>query len=171
MPSPIDMLPRIGLGWDRHAVAAGESCVLAGVKLDCPVGPVGHSDADVILHALTDALLGAAGMDDLGTLFPDTDPQWQGAASSQFVTAAVQLLANAGLRAISVDMVVVCDLPKIAPRRAAMRENLAKLLSLPVNRVNLKGKTTEGAASNGSAAIEVQAIVMLKGVSKSGGCA
>jgi 2-C-methyl-D-erythritol 4-phosphate cytidylyltransferase/2-C-methyl-D-erythritol 2,4-cyclodiphosphate synthase len=164
------MLPRIGLGWDRHAVAAGESCVLAGVKLDCPVGPVGHSDADVLLHALTDALLGAAGMDDLGTLFPDTDPQWQGAASSQFVIAAVELLASAGLRAISVDMVVICDLPKIAPHRAAMRAKLAELLSLPVNRVNLKGKTTEGVPANGSAAIEVQAIVMLKGVTKSGGC-
>lgn len=168
MPSPIDMLPRIGLGWDRHAVSAGERCVLAGVALDCPVGPTGHSDADVVLHALTDALLGAAGMDDLGTLFPDTDPQWHGAASSQFVAAAVQLLADASLRAISVDMVVICDLPKIAPHRQAMRENLAKLLNLPVDRVNLKGKTTEGGAPIGSAAIEVQAIVMLKGLDCAG---
>ncbi len=170
MKSPLDMLPRIGLGWDRHAVAAGTPCVLAGIEIDCPVGPVGHSDADVILHALTDALLGAAGLDDIGTLFPDTDPRWQGAPSSEFLDAATKLLADSGMRVISADMVVICDVPRLAPHRAAMRENLAKLLELPVDRVNLKGKTTEGSSTNGQGAIEVQAIVMLKGVTPSGGC-
>jgi len=171
MISPMDMLPRIGLGWDRHAMVAGQTCKLAGLAIDCPVGPVGHSDADVILHALTDALLGAAGLDDLGTLFADTDPRWKDAASTDFLAAAVGLLADSSLRVISVDMVVVCDLPRLAPHRAAMRENLARLLDLPVNRVNLKGKTTEGGPANASAAIEVHAIVMLKGVTPSGGCA
>lgn len=166
----MDMLPRVGLGWDRHALATGEICTLAGVVIDSPVGPTGHSDADVILHALTDALLGAGGLDDLGTLFPDTDPQWQGAASSQFVAAAVQLLAASGLRVISADMVVICDMPKLAPHRAAMRANLSKLLNLPLDRVNLKGKTTEGGDSSAAQSIEVQAIVMLKGVPQAGGC-
>ncbi len=170
MSSPMDMLPRVGLGWDRHALAAGESCALAGVNIDSPVGPTGHSDADVILHALTDALLGAGGLDDLGTLFPDTDPQWKGASSDQFVAAAVALLADSGLRVISADMVVICDQPRLAPHRAAMRANLAQLLNLPIDRVNLKGKTTEGGGSAASQAIEVHAIVMLKGVPRAGGC-
>jgi 2-C-methyl-D-erythritol 2,4-cyclodiphosphate synthase len=166
----MDMLPRVGLGWDRHALVAGETCTLAGVVLDSPVGPSGHSDADVILHALTDALLGAGGLDDLGTLFPDTDPQWKSASSDRFVTAALTLLAEVGLRVISADMVVICDRPKLAPHRATMRANLAKLLELPIDRVNLKGKTAEGGGGDAAQAIEVQAIVMLKGVPRAGDC-
>jgi 2-C-methyl-D-erythritol 2,4-cyclodiphosphate synthase len=144
-------------------MTAGAPCVLAGIEIDCPLGPVGHSDADAVLHALTDALLGGAGMDDLGTLFPDSDPQWQDADSERFLTAALEKLAAANIRVICVDMVVICDLPLIAPHRPAMRARLAQLLQLPVDRVNLKGKTTEGGDGNGSAAIEVQAIAMMKG--------
>lgn len=122
------------------------------------LGPAGHSDADVILHALCDALLGAAGLDDLGTLFPDTDPRWKGAASTQFVEGVVKLLHAEHLSVASADLVVICDTPKIAPHRAAIRTNLARLLDLPLNRVNLKGKTTEGGSGG---AVEVQAVVLL----------
>lgn len=153
-----DSAPRIGLGWDRHALVEGRSCILGGIEIPNPVGPSGHSDADVVLHALTDALLGAAGLDDLGTLFPDTDPKWKGAASTQFVAAAVALLHAANLMVASADLVVICDTPKLAPHRAAIRTNLARLLDLPVSRVNLKGKTTEGGSGG---AVEVQAVVLL----------
>ena len=156
-----DSAPRIGLGWDRHALVEGRPCILGGVEIPNAVGPSGHSDADVVLHALTDALLGAAGLDDLGTLFPDTDPKWKGAASSQFVEAAVGLLRDANLMVASADLVVICDTPKLAPHRTAIRSNLARLLDLPVSRVNLKGKTTEGGAGG---AIEVQAVVLLLAV-------
>lgn len=153
-----DSAPRIGIGWDRHALIEGRPCILAGLVIPNALGPAGHSDADVVLHALCDALLGAAGLDDLGTLFPDTDPKWKGAASTQFVEAAVELLHAEKLTVASADLVVVCDSPKLSPHRAAMRANLAQLLDLPLNRVNLKGKTTEGGSAG---AIEVQAVVLL----------
>lgn len=151
--------PRIGLGWDRHRLQAGRPCVLGGLALDCPVGPVGHSDGDAVLHALADALLGAAGLADLGTLFPDTDPRYAGADSSALLRAALAQVAAAGWRAASADLVVVCDRPRIAPHRAALRARLAALLELPADRVNLKGKTTEGAG--GPERIEVSAVVLL----------
>lgn len=150
--------PRIGIGWDRHALVEGRSCILGGLEIPNDVGPSGHSDADALLHALCDALLGAAGMDDLGTLFPDSDPKWKGAASSQFVEAAVALLHAEKLAVASADLVVICDTPKLSPHRAAIRANLAQMLDLPVSRVNLKGKTTEGGSSG---AVEVQAVVLL----------
>lgn len=153
--------PRIGLGSDRHALVAGRPCVLGGVLFDdSPIGPLGHSDADAILHALTDALLGAAGLDDLGTLFPDHDPRWSGADSSELLRAALELVNQAGLRCWSCDIVAVCMEPKIGPRRSLIRKHLAALLSLPTDRVNLKGKTPEG-NETGPAAIEVTAVVLL----------
>lgn len=158
-----DALPRIGLGWDRHALVENRACILGGVEIPNAVGPSGHSDADVLLHALTDALLGAAGLDDLGTMFPDTDAKWRGAASTQFVQAAMKLLQAQQLQVASADLVVICDTPKLSPHRAAIRTNLARLLNLPIDRVNLKGKSTEGGAAG---AIEVQAVVLL--VSRSG---
>jgi 2-C-methyl-D-erythritol 2,4-cyclodiphosphate synthase len=156
--SSLDPLPRVGLGWDRHRLQAGRPCRLAGVLLDCPVGPVGHSDADAVLHALTDALLGAAGLDDLGTLFPDTEPAWSGADSRRFLAEALRMLADRGLRPLSADLVLVCERPKVAPHRAAMRHSLAALLGLPLDRVNLKGKTTEGGDAE---RIDVQAVVLV----------
>ena len=158
-----DSAPRIGIGWDRHALVEGRPCILGGVEIPNEVGPNGHSDADALLHALCDALLGAAGLDDLGTLFPDTDPKWKGAASTQFVEAAVALLHAQNLVVASADLVVICDTPKVAPHRAAIRANLAQMLDLPVSRVNLKGKTTEGGSSG---AVEVQAVVILTARSK-----
>jgi 2-C-methyl-D-erythritol 2,4-cyclodiphosphate synthase len=153
--------PRIGLGSDRHALVPGRPCRLGGVLFeDSPIGPHGHSDADAILHALTDAVLGAAGLDDLGTLFPDSDPQWSGADSSELLRAALELVKQAGLRCWSADIVAVCMEPKIGPRRSMIRAHIGALLDLPRDRVNLKGKTPEGKES-GPAAIEVTAVVLL----------
>ncbi len=153
--------PRIGLGSDRHALVPGRACVLGGVLFeDSPIGPSGHSDADAILHALTDAVLGAAGLDDLGTLFPDSDPQWAGADSAELLRAALELVQQAGLRCWSADIVAVCMQPKIGPRRSMIRTRLGALLGLPVDRVNLKGKTPEGSESR-PAVIEVTAVVLL----------
>ncbi|KAA3612788.1 MAG: 2-C-methyl-D-erythritol 2,4-cyclodiphosphate synthase [Planctomycetota bacterium] len=154
----MDHFPRIGLGWDRHRLQSGRPCWLAGVEIPSPVGPSGHSDGDVLLHALTDAVLGAAGLDDLGTLFPDTDPQWAGASSTMFLEAALRRCHNRGWKVASADLVLVCDRPKISPFRGAMRKRLSQLLQLAEDRVNLKGKTTEGANSE---YMEAQAVVLL----------
>lgn len=159
---PTAQLPdlRIGIGWDRHRMEPGRRCVLGGVELACARGPLGHSDGDALLHALADAILGAAGLDDLGSLFDDRDPRWQGAESARFVAEAVRLAAERGLRCVSADAVVVADEPRLAPHRAAIRARLAALLGLPVDRVNLKGKTTElGQADR----IEAQVVVLLAG--------
>ena len=136
-------LPRIGLGIDVHRLEPGRPCMLAGVALPSPVGPVGHSDGDAVLHAACDAVLGAAGLDDLGTLFSDKDPQNRGRASADFCTATMQRIRERHLRVLTMDVVVETELPKLQPHRQAMRERLAALFVLPVDRVNLKGKTGE----------------------------
>ena len=151
---------RIGLGWDRHRLEVGRPCFLAGVELDCPVGPKAHSDGDAVLHAVTDALLGAAGLDDLGTLFSDQDPRWKDVASTEFLQETMRLLQEKDLAPRSLDIVIVCDQPRIGPNRTRMREHLARLLGLPFDRVNLKGKSTEGGDSS---CIEVQAVALLCG--------
>lgn len=161
IPPPYPLPPlRIGMGWDRHRWAAGRRCMLAGIEVPADGGPIGHSDGDVLLHALTDALLGAAGLDDLGTLFSDQDPRWRGAASSVFLQEALRLCAERGLRPASVDLVLIADAPRIAPHRPTMRARLAELLGLPVDRVNLKGKTTELGQGD---RIEAYAVVLLTG--------
>jgi len=159
MSSPAWEAPRIGLGWDRHPLQAGRPCVLGGLQLECPVGPVGHSDGDAVLHALADALLGAAGAEDLGTLYPDRDPRWRNTPSAAFLRGAMERVAAAGLVVVSADVVVVCDRPRLAPHRPALRASLARLLDLPVDRVNLKGKTREG--QGGGEAVEATAVVLL----------
>ena len=161
MPDPASVphdAPRVGLGWDRHRLVPGRPCVLGGLLFEAERGPAGHSDGDALLHALCDALLGAAGLDDLGTLYSDQDPQWRDAPSTCFLDATLAQLAARGLRAWSVDAVVVCDAPRIGPRRAELRAALAARLDLPVERVNLTGKTTEGRAADW---LEAQALVML----------
>ena len=150
--------PRVGIGWDRHRLEAGRPCVLGGVTIPGTVGPVGHSDADAVLHALTDALLGAAGLDDLGTLFPDHDARWKDASSMAFLREALGLLRQRALAPASVDLVVVCDAPRIGPHRQEIRAHLAGELGLPTDRVNLKGKSTEGA---GGGWIECTAVALL----------
>ena len=136
--------PRIGLGIDVHRLAAGRPCILGGIRIDSPVGLHAVSDGDAVLHAATDAILGAAGLDDLGTLFPETDPANRGRDSSHFCTKAMELVRQQGLRVLSLDVVVETEVPKLRPHRQAIRANLARLFDLPVDRVNLKGKTAEG---------------------------
>lgn len=136
--------PRIGIGYDCHQLAAGGDCYLGGVLFDSELAPVGHSDADVLLHAVCDALLGAAGLDDLGTTFSDQDQQWRECRSNVFVEHCLKELAQLKLRVASIDCVLICDQPKIAPRRQDIREQLSAMLQLEISRVNVKGKTTEG---------------------------
>ncbi|MCR9247782.1 MAG: 2-C-methyl-D-erythritol 2,4-cyclodiphosphate synthase [bacterium] len=136
-------LPRIGLGIDVHRLEAGRPCVLAGVAIDSPVGPVGHSDGDAVLHAACDAVLSAAGLDDLGSLFSDQAAENKDRASSEFCTETMRLVSDRQLQVWSLDIVLETDAPKLAPHRAAMRARLAELFALPADRVNLKGKTGE----------------------------
>lgn len=153
---------RIGLGIDVHRLEPGRRCVLGGVELPSPVGPVGHSDGDAILHACCDAVLGAAGLDDLGTLFSDRDPQNAARDSSDFCAATVRAVAAAGLRVASLDVVVECDRPKLAPHRAAIRARVGELFGLDATRVNVKGKTGEGFAPIGTGeAIRATAVALL----------
>jgi 2-C-methyl-D-erythritol 2,4-cyclodiphosphate synthase len=135
--------PRIGIGIDLHRLAAGRPCVVAGVRLENPVGPVGHSDGDAVLHAACDAVLGAAGLDDLGSLFPDSDPKHRGRDSAGFCAEVLRLVRARGLRVLSLDAVLETETPKLRPHRQVMRERLAQLFDVPVDRVNLKGKTGE----------------------------
>jgi len=157
------MSMRVGLGFDMHRLVAGRKCVLGGLELPHNAGPAGHSDGDAVLHAVTDAVLGAAGEDDLGTLFPDTDPHWKGADSAALLTAAMQLVHAAGFRVESLDIVIATEGPRIAPHRAAMRARLAELLDADPRAVNVKGKTLEGlgALAHG-AGVAVQAVCLLR---------
>ncbi|MFQ5506934.1 MAG: 2-C-methyl-D-erythritol 2,4-cyclodiphosphate synthase, partial [Planctomycetota bacterium] len=128
---------RIGLGADLHRLADGRTCILGGVEIESRVGPSGHSDADALFHALTDALLGAAGLPDLGSLFPDSDAEWKDKPSRHFVEEAMHRLDGMQLAPHSVDIVVQCDQPRIGPHRDEIRRSIAALLRLPPDRVNV----------------------------------
>ncbi|GAB5481522.1 MAG: bifunctional 2-C-methyl-D-erythritol 4-phosphate cytidylyltransferase/2-C-methyl-D-erythritol 2,4-cyclodiphosphate synthase [Parasphingorhabdus sp.] len=134
---------RTGMGFDVHQLASGEELWLGGLKIDHVKGLAGHSDADVLLHALTDALLGAAGMGDIGDHFPPSDPQWRGASSDKFVEFAVSVIKQKGGRINNVDMTVICEAPKIKPHRETMRQNIAEMLGVSVDQVSVKATTTE----------------------------
>ncbi len=135
---------RIGLGIDLHRLEPGRPCVLGGVRIDCDKGPAAVSDGDVVLHAATDAVLGAAGLDDLGTLFPENDPANQGRDSAEFCGRALDLIRARGLAVRSLDVVVEAELPRLKPHRGAMRRRLAELFAADPERVNVKGKSGEG---------------------------
>jgi 2-C-methyl-D-erythritol 4-phosphate cytidylyltransferase/2-C-methyl-D-erythritol 2,4-cyclodiphosphate synthase len=156
-------LPRIGLGIDLHRLERGRRCVLGGVAIDSDVGPVGHSDGDAILHALADALLGAAGEPDLGTLFSDQDPKNAGRDSADFLRQALARVRAKNLRVLSIDVVVEAERPKLKPHRDAIRARLAALCGdLPLDRVNVKGKTGEGLDAIGRGeALRATAVVLL----------
>jgi 2-C-methyl-D-erythritol 4-phosphate cytidylyltransferase/2-C-methyl-D-erythritol 2,4-cyclodiphosphate synthase len=154
--------PRIGTGFDVHRLAGGEALWLCGVKLDHDRGLVGYSDADVALHAVVDAVLGAAGAGDIGQHFPPSDPQWSGAPSSRFVEHAVALASEAGLRVGHVDLTIICEAPKIGPHRDAMRTRLAELLGVAIEAVNVKATTTERLGFTGRGeGIAAQAVATL----------
>ena len=135
---------RVGLGYDSHRLIEGRRLVLAGIEIPFDKGLQGHSDADVVLHALTDALCGAAGLPDIGRLFPDTDNQWKDADSGALLSGVAAKVRDAGWEIVNVDCVLVAQKPKIAPFVPQMKTNVARLLSIEENRVNLRGKTGEG---------------------------
>lgn len=153
---------RIGLGIDTHRLEAGRPCRLGGIEIESAVGPTGHSDADVVLHAVVDAVLSAAGQDDLGTLFSDQDAANADRDSSEFCAIAIRLATAEGFRVLSLDVVVEAEQPRLAPHRQAMRERIAELFETSVDRVNLRGKTAEklGAIGKGEA-IRATAVVLL----------
>ena len=134
---------RVGTGFDVHALAAGEDLWLCGVKIDHTHGLAGHSDADVAIHALVDAILGAVGAGDIGQHFPPSDARWRGASSDQFLAHAVALAAEAGYVIGNVDVTIICEAPKIGPHRDAMRAALARIIGAPVSAVSVKATTTE----------------------------
>jgi len=153
---------RIGLGFDLHRLAAGRKLMLGGIEIAFDKGGVGHSDADVLIHAVCDALLGAAGLGDIGDLFPDTDPQWKDAASEVFLKDVLQRVREKGLVPQQVDATIFAEEPKLGPDKSAIRENLARLLGLEADAVNVKAKTMEGLSPIGSGdAIAAQAIAVL----------
>jgi 2-C-methyl-D-erythritol 2,4-cyclodiphosphate synthase len=157
------MQMRVGLGFDIHRLVAGRPCVLGGIAIEHPTGPLGHSDGDAVLHALADALLGAAGLDDLGTLFPDSDPKWKGADSRRLLREVVARVRERGASIVNCDVVIATEGPRIAVHRAAMRESIAKLLGVSVDAVNVKGKSVEGmGALAGGAGVAVQAVCLLQ---------
>ncbi len=154
---------RIGQGFDAHRFGPGDEVWLCGVRIGHDKGLVGHSDADCGLHALTDALLGAVGEADIGEHFPPTDPRWKGASSDKFLLHALELVRGAGGRVINVDVTLICEEPKIKPHRLAMRERIAELLELPLDRVSVKATTTEAMGFTGRReGLAAQAVVSVE---------
>ena len=153
---------RVGSGVDVHAFGAGDHLMLGGVRVAHTRGVVAHSDGDVVLHALCDALLGAAGLGDIGQHFPDSDPRWRGAASGRFVSAVLGMLRARSLSVVNADLTLMAEAPRIAPYREAICREVARLLEVPLERVNLKATTTERLGFLGRAeGIAAQAVVLL----------
>ena len=154
---------RTGIGWDVHRLVAGRPLVLGGIRIPSEAGLDGHSDADVLAHAITDALLGAAALGDIGQHFPDTDPRWAGADSLLFLKRARDLAASAGFALVNVDSTVILERPKLKDYRAAIRNSLAEALALDVSSVSVKFKTAEklGPVGEGYSA-EAQAVVTVE---------
>ena len=158
---------RIGYGFDSHAFAPGVPLVLGGMKVEHEAGLAGHSDGDVLLHALTDALLGAVSAGDIGTFFPPSDPRWKGAASALFLRTALEEIHTAGYKVVNVDSVLIMAQPKIVPIANELRESVAELLGVPPGDVGIKAKTPEGLNLDGVAVAHVT--VLLESVEPTGG--
>ena len=153
---------RIGQGYDVHALAPGRKLILGGVEIAYPRGLLGHSDADALLHAITDAILGAAGLGDIGGMFPDTGAQWEGADSRSLLRGAMQAVRAAGWQVGNIDATVIAQAPRIAPHVAAMRANIAADLGIAVTAVNVKGKTNERLGFEGRGeGIAAEAVALL----------
>lgn len=154
---------RVGQGYDVHKLVEGRKLILGGVDIPHSTGLLGHSDADALLHAITDALLGAVALGDIGRHFPDADPRYKGADSRVLLRGAVALLAEKGWRPVNVDATLIAQQPKLAPHAAAMVANVAADLGIPADCVNIKGKTNERLGYLGrEEAIEAQAIVLVE---------
>lgn len=147
--TPVSTFPRTGMGFDVHRLVAGQELWLCGVKIDHSKGLSGHSDADVAIHALVDALLGAIAAGDIGDHFPPSDPQWKGASSDRFLAHAAKLVTQSGHAIGHVDVTIICEAPKIGPHKAAMRARLAEILHLPLECVSVKATTTERLGTTG----------------------
>ncbi|MFC7408296.1 2-C-methyl-D-erythritol 2,4-cyclodiphosphate synthase [Hydrogenophaga atypica] len=154
---------RVGEGWDVHALVPGRRLVLGGIEIPHSAGLLGHSDADALLHAITDALLGAAGLGDIGSHFPDTDPKFKGADSAVLLAEALRAVQAAGWQLVNVDSTVIAQAPRLAPHREAMRQRVAAVLGLAPDAVNIKAKTAEKLGPVGQGlAIEARAVVLLQ---------
>ena len=153
---------RVGEGWDVHALVEGRPLILGGVRIPHTHGLAGHSDADALLHAITDAILGAAALGDIGRMFPDTDEQWKGADSAVLLAEAARRVAEQGWRIVNVDSTIVAQAPKLAPHMGAIVARIADVLGLEVHQVNVKAKTAErlGPVGQGQS-IEARAAVLL----------
>lgn len=162
-PSPAVRLPfRIGHGYDLHRLQSGGRLMLAGVEVAQNISPIAHSDGDVVLHALVDALLGAMGWGDIGQMFPNTDPQWRNAQSRTFVDAAYRRVRDAGCRVGNVDVTILAERPKLAIHKPAMVQALAHMLHVDPTQVNVKAGTNEGCDAIGKGeAIAAHALVLL----------
>lgn len=153
---------RVGIGYDIHRLEPGEGIVVANILVPCPYRVVAHSDGDVVLHALCDALLGAAGAGDLGEHFPDTDPLHRGRNSSEFVRAVLALPALAAWQLVNLDVNIIAQAPRLLAYKPAMRQRLAELFALPVDAVGLKARTNEECDAVGEMrALQAQAVVLL----------
>lgn len=154
---------RVGYGYDVHRLTEGRKCIIGGVDIPFEKGLLGHSDADVLLHAITDALLGAAALGDIGSHFPDTDPQYAGADSLLLLTEAARLVRHAGWQIGNVDSTVVAQRPRLAPHIRQMRENIALALEVSPEQISVKGKTEEGLGFTGTGAgIAAHAVCLLE---------
>ena len=153
---------RCGIGYDLHRLAEGRKLIIGGIEIPFEKGPVGHSDGDVVAHAMVDALLGAAGLGDIGTHFPDNDPKWKGANSLLFLDQAKKLLDEQSFTIEHIDVVVILERPKLGPHFPKMCEVLAKALRVPTSKVHLKAKTNEGVDAVGRGeAIAAQVVATL----------
>ena len=153
---------RVGVGYDVHRLVAGRKLLLAGVEIPFEKGLLGHSDSDVLAHAVCDALLGAAALGDIGTHFPDTDERWKGASSLDFLRHAIKLIAGKGYYVANVDATVIAERPKLKPYIQEMRQQLADVLEVGVDCVSVKAKTNEGLGVVGRGeAIAAQAVVLI----------
>jgi 2-C-methyl-D-erythritol 2,4-cyclodiphosphate synthase len=153
---------RAGIGYDVHRLVEGRKLILGGVEIPFEKGLMGHSDSDVLSHAICDALLGAAALGDIGAHFPDSDPQWKNASSLEFLSHAVSLIRDAGYRIENIDATVIAERPKLAPHIRAVRERLSTVLQIDVERISVKAKTTEGLDAVGRGeAIACQAVAVI----------
>ena len=157
------MTVRVGVGYDVHRLAAGNAFMLGGVSIDYPMGPVAHSDGDTLIHAVIDALLGAAALGDIGAHFPDSDPQWRGSAGVVLLEHTCRMIENNGYTVGNVDATIVLERPKLASYVPKMRQTLADTMKIEVDRVSVKAKTNEGldAAGRGQA-VAVHAVALLE---------
>lgn len=160
MSTPISRIPRIGYGWDSHEFKPGIPLKIGGVTIPHHAGLAGHSDGDVLLHALTDALLGAVAAGDIGTYFPPSDPKWKGANSTIFVQQALKLVDEAGYQVGNVDGTLILAAPRIGPHAAAIQNNVADLLGIEPSQVGIKAKTPEGMGTDNAAIAQVAVLLV-----------